>query len=214
MKNKINFIILFIPLIFLSCQNSNAPEKNILYTPELLPLNTGNYWIYSVGIKDSYDDTTYSFKDTLKVISENDSGFFLKSSSGLILPDGYYLNKNDGLYSGNRLQFKYPGSIGEYCGEMGLVGLINSVGEKPSGIIDRINYSFTSTNFSGGSVTFSDCYYYFLAGFYIVPEIKTTGYTVFKPGVGIVQLDWTDINEVLNEFHNPYAVLIEYSITD
>jgi len=49
--------VAFSILILLS---SSCTEENITpadETFELLPLKIGNYWIYRVGIKDSYNDT-------------------------------------------------------------------------------------------------------------------------------------------------------------
>ena len=109
------------------------------------------------------------------------------------------------------LQFKYPGKAGDYSGSMGLGNVFDFNGNPPNGIISRTDFTYTFTT-SSGSISLTDCYYYFLAAFYQSEEIKTTGYTVFKPGVGLAVRDWVDINEITNDFYNPYAALIDYHL--
>ncbi len=208
MKTIFALVSTFI-LLFISC-NEQTTEP-IDQTVELLPLKIGNYWIYRVGVKDSYNDTTLSFQDTLRVIDETDRGFLLQSRLQIILLNGYYKNGTGGLYMNDTLQFKYPGVIGEECGLMGLGNVFDINGNNPEGIISRtdFNYSFvTSTD----TIIFSDCYYYFLLAFYPTDEIKKTGLTIFKPGIGLVASDWVEINEVVNEFYNPGVSLIDYHL--
>jgi len=208
MKNL--FIIISVSfLLLISCkEQSTAPADQ---TVELLPLKSGNYWIYNVGIKDSYNGIILSFRDTLKVIDETEKGFFLKSRLEIILLNGYYNNGSDGLYMNDSLQFKFPGISGEECGLIGLGNVIDFYGNKPKGIISRTDfrYSFIS---SSDTIQLNNCYYYFLNAFYLTAEIRQSGYTVFKPGVGMVLRDWADINETLNEFYNPFASLIDYHL--
>ena len=117
MKNLI--IILSVSFFLLiSCKEQSTEPVNQIV--ELLPLKSGNYWIYRVGIKDSYNDTILSFRDTLKIIDKTDKGFLLQSRLQIILLNGYYKNGADGLYMNDTLQFKYPGVAGEYCGLIGL----------------------------------------------------------------------------------------------
>ena len=73
MKNL--FIIISVSfLLLISCteQSTEPVDQNV----ELLPLKSGNYWVYRVGIKDSYNDTILTFRDTLRVIEQTDRGFF------------------------------------------------------------------------------------------------------------------------------------------
>jgi hypothetical protein len=208
---KILFI--FIPTFLLllnSCKEENivSPTSSI---PELLPLKLGNYWIYRVGIKDSYKDTLFSFRDTLRVIEESEHGFLLKSRLKVILLDGYYKNGKDGLYMNDSLQFKYPGTVGEPCGQIGLGNVLDTSGGNPDGIIFKTDYKYSYLS-AGDTITLNDCYYYFLNAFYQSENIKTTGYTIFKPGVGLVLRDWADIDETVNEFYNPFASLIDYHL--
>ena len=203
--------VAFSILILLS---SSCTEENITpadETFELLPLKIGNYWIYRVGIKDSYNDTILTFKDTLRVMQQSERGFLLNSSMQIILLNGYYKNGADGLYMNDTLQFKYPGIAGENCGLIGLGNVLDIYGNKPVGIISRTDYKYSFITASD-NVKFDDCYYYFLNAFYSAEEIKKTGYTIFKPGVGLVLRDWADINEISNEFYNPYASLIDYHL--
>ena len=203
--------VAFSILILLS---SSCTEENITpadETFELLPLKIGNYWIYRVGIKDSYNDTILTFKDTLRVMQQSERGFLLNSSMQIILLNGYYKNGADGLYMNDTLQFKYPGIAGENCGLIGLGNVLDIYGNKPVGIISRTDYKYSFVVVSD-TVKFDDCYYYFLNAFYSAEEIKKTGYTIFKPGVGLVLRDWADINEISNEFYNPYASLIDYHL--
>ncbi len=189
-------------------------EENIITTDqtnELLPLKIGNYWIYRVGIKDSYNDTILTFKDTLKVIAQTERGFLLNSRMQIILQNGYYKNVANGLYMNDTLQFKYPGAAGEECGLIGLGNVKDFSGNKPVGIISRTDYKYSLVTASD-TVKFNDCYYYFLNAFYLTEEIKKTGYTIFKPGIGLVLRDWADINEISNEFYNPFASLINYHL--
>lgn len=193
---------------------SSCAEENITpvdQTFELLPLKIGNYWVYRVGIKDSYNDTILTFKDTLKVIEQNERGFLLNSSLQIILQDGCYTNGADGLYMNDSLQFKFPGAPGESCGSIGLGNILDIYGNKPAGVIFRTDYKYSFVTESD-TVKFDDCYYYFLNAFYSYEEIKKTGYAIFKPGIGLVLRDWADINEISNEFYNPYAALIDYHI--
>lgn len=199
--------IFFLLLIFCSEQSTTPINQSI----ELLPLRIGNYWIYRVGIKDSYNDTILSFQDTLRVIGQTERGFLLRSRLQIILLNGYYKNGEDGLYMNDTLQFKFPGAAGENCGLIGLGNVFDINGNKPFGIISRTDYEYTFVNVPD-TIKFNDCYYYFLNAFYPTEEIKKTGYTIFKPGVGLVFRDWADINEILNEFYNPYASLIGYHI--
>lgn len=201
----LNIILLL--LVFLSCEKQTT-EPNI-NTTELLPLKIGNYWIYQVGIKDSYNDTILTFRDTLRIIEQTDRGFLLRSRLQIILLNGYYKNGVDGLYMNDILQFKYPGIAGENCGQIGLGNIYDINGLNPAGIISRTDFRYSYIS-SGDTINLSDCYYYFLSSFYSNQDIKTTGYTVFKPGVGMVLRDWVDINEAINEFYNPFASLIEY----
>src|SRR3990172_2791955 len=203
--------VAFSILILLS---SSCTEENITLedeTFELLPLKIGNYWIYRVGIKDSYNDTILTFKDTLRVMQQSERGFLLNSSMQIILLNGFYKNGADGLYMNDTLQFKYPGIAGENCGLIGLGNVLDIYGNKPVGIISRTDYKYSFVVVSD-TVKFDDCYYYFLNAFYSAEEIKKTGYTIFKPGVGLVLRDWADINEISNEFYNPYASLIGYHL--
>ena len=203
--------VAFSILILLS---SSCTEENITpadETFELLPLKIGNYWIYRVGIKDSYNDTILTFKDTLRVMQQSERGFLLNSSMQIILLNGYYKSGADGLYMTDTLQFKYPGIAGENCGLIGLGNVLDIYGNKPVGIISRTDYKYSFVVVSD-TVKFDDCYYYFLNAFYSAEEIKKTGYTIFKPGVGLVLRDWADINEISNEFYNPYASLIDYHL--
>jgi len=203
--------VAFSILILLS---SSCTEENITpadETFELLPLKIGNYWIYRVGIKDSYNDTILTFKDTLRVMQQSERGFLLNSSMQIILLNGYYKNGADGLYMNDTLQFKYPGIAGENCGLIGLGNVLDIYGNKPVGIISRTDYKYSFVVVSD-TVKFDDCYYYFLNAFYSAEEIKKTGYTIFKPGVGLVLRDWADINEISNEFYNPFASLINYHL--
>ncbi len=195
--------------LIMSCTNEALPPENI--QTELMPFKIGNYWVYNIGIKDAYNDTTLYFKDTLHVIEENEKGFLLKSGLQIILKNGYYKNGNGGLYMNDSLQFKYPGKAGDYSGSMGLGNVFDFNGNPPNGIISRTDFTYTFTT-SSGSISLTDCYYYFLAAFYQSEEIKTTGYTVFKPGVGLAVRDWVDINEITNDFYNPYAALIDYHL--
>lgn len=206
------FICATISIFILSL--SSCTEENITtadQTFELLPLKIGNYWIYRVGIKDSYNDTILTFKDTLKVIEQSERGFLLNSRLQIILQNGYYKNGADGLFMNDTLQFKYPGIAGENCGLIGLGNVLDIYGNKPVGIISRTDYKYSFITASD-NVKFDDCYYYFLNAFYLTEEIKKTGYTIFKPGVGLVLRDWADINEISNEFYNPYASLIGYHL--
>ncbi len=109
------------------------------------------------------------------------------------------------------LQFKYPGIAGENCGQIGLGNIFDVNGFSPVGIISRTDFKYSYIS-SGDTINLPDCYYYFLSSFYSNHDIKTTGYTVFKPGVGMVLRDWVDINEIVNEFYNSFASLIEYHI--
>ena len=196
-------------IIVIACnKQTTEPENN---KTELLPLKTGNYWIYRVGVKDSYRDTVFSFKDTLKVIDESEKGFWLQSSLQVILKNGYYRNGADGLYMNDTLQFKFPGNPGEYCGLIGLGNIVDINGQNPYGIISRTDYNYRFIK-DGDTISLPDCYYYFLNSFYQSDYIKTTGYTIFKPGIGMVARDWADINELNNEFYNPFASLIDYNI--
>jgi hypothetical protein len=180
-------------------------------TVELLPLKVGNYWIYRVGIKDSYNDTILTFKDTLRVIEQSGRGFLLNSRLQIILQNGYYKNGADGLYMNDTLQFKYPGVAGENCGLIGLGNIFDINGNNPIGIISRTNFQYSYVNASD-TIKFNDCYYYFLTSFYPSADIKKSGYTIFKPGIGMVLRDWADINEAVNEFYNPYASLVYYHL--
>lgn len=166
--------------LIMSCTNEALPPENI--QTELMPFKIGNYWVYNIGIKDAYNDTTLYFKDTLHVIEENEKGFLLKSGLQIILKNGYYKNGNGGLYMNDSLQFKYPGKAGDYSGSMGLGNVFDFNGNPPNGIISRTDFTYTFTT-SSGSISLTDCYYYFLVAFYQSEEIKTTGYTVFKPGL-------------------------------
>ncbi|MCJ7554903.1 MAG: hypothetical protein MUO34_13585 [Ignavibacteriaceae bacterium] len=196
-------------LLFISC-NEQSTEP-ITQTVELLPLKLGNYWIYRVGIKDSYNDTILSFRDTLRVIEQTERGFLLQSRLQIILLNGYYKNDTEGLYMNDTLQFKYPGVVDEECGLMGLGNIIDIYGNKPEGIISRTDFKYSFVT-SADTITFSDCYYYFLLAFYFTDEIKKSGYTIFKPGIGLVASDWADINEVVNEFYNPFVSLVGYHL--
>jgi len=203
--------VAFSILILLS---SSCTEENITpadETFELLPLKIGNYWIYRVGIKDSYNDTILTFKDTLRVMQQSERGFLLNSRLQIILQNGFYKNGEEGLYMNDTLQFKYPGIAGENCGLIGLGNVLDIYGNKPVGIISRTDYKYSFITASD-NVKFDDCYYYFLNAFYLTEEIKKTGYTIFKPGVGLVLRDWADINEISNEFYNPFASLINYHL--
>ena len=201
--------IILLVIVLLSCEKQTT-EPNI-NTTELLPLKIGNYWIYQVGIKDSYNDTMLTFRDTIRVIEQTDRGFLLRSRLQIILLNGYYKNGADGLYMNDTLQFKYPGIAGENCGQIGLGNIFDINGQVPYGIISRTNYAYSYIA-SGDTISLKDCYYYFLSSFYQIENIKKTGYTIFKPSVGMVQRDWVDIDEISNEFYNPYASLIEYHI--
>lgn len=208
MKSLLIILSIFF-LLLISCnEQTTEPADPVV---ELLPLKLGNYWIYRVGVKDSYNDTTLSFRDTLRVIEQTDKGFFLQSRLQIILLNGYYRNGTDGLYMNDTLQFKYPGIAGEDCGLIGLGNIFDINGNNPEGIISRTDFKYTLVN-TPDTLRFTDCYYYFLNAFYPTDEIKRTGYTIFKPGVGMVLRDWADINEVLNEFYNPAASLIEYHL--
>jgi hypothetical protein len=204
------FIIISLSLLTIfSCkEQSTEPVDQVI---ELLPLKIGNYWIYRVGIKDSYNDTILTFKDTLSVIKQSGRGFLLNSRLQIILQNGYYKNGADGLYMNDTLQFKYPGAAGENCGLIGLGNIFDINGNNPVGIISRTNFQYSYVNASD-TISFNDCYYYFLTSFYPSPEIKKNGYTIFKPGVGMVMRDWADINEAVNEFYNPYASLVNYHL--
>lgn len=209
MKNFLNAVPIFLVLLN-SCSKENILSPASLNS-ELLPLSLGNYWIYRVGIKDSYSDTTLFFLDTLRTIENSERGILLKSRLQIILLDGYYKNGEDGLYMNDTLQFKYPGTVGEQCGLIGLGNVFDIYGKNPNGIISKTDFKYSYLS-SGDTITFNDCYYYFLTAFYQKENIKKTGYTVFKPGVGMVQRDWVDIDESVNEFYNPYASLIEYHL--
>ncbi len=202
-------IILITYLLFISCSEQiTEPTDQAI---ELLPLKLGNYWIYNVGVKDSYNDTILTFRDTLRIIEQTDQGFLLRSRLQIILLNGYYKNGADGLYMNDTLQFKYPGIAGENCGQIGLGNIFDVNGFSPVGIISRTDFKYSYIS-SGDTINLPDCYYYFLSSFYSNHDIKTTGYTVFKPGVGMVLRDWVDINEIVNEFYNSFASLIEYHI--
>ena len=203
-------VSIFIIILFLSsCDEEDITLVN--QTSELLPLKLGNYWIYNIGIKDSYNDTILAFKDTLKVIEQSERGFLLNSRLQIILQNGFYKNGEEGLYMNDTLQFKYPGVAGEECGLIGLGNVKDFSGNKPVGIISRTDYKYSLVTASD-TVKFNDCYYYFLNAFYLTEEIKKTGYTIFKPGIGLVLRDWADINEISNEFYNPFASLINYHL--
>lgn len=207
---KINLLLFFLTTaLILSCNNGPTLPDNVKV--DLLPLKMGNYWIYNIGIKDAYNDTTLSLKDTLHVIEENEKGFLLQSRLQIILRNGYYKNGNDGLYLNDSLQFKYPGNAGDLSGPIGLGNVFDFNDNPPIGIISRTDFKYTYTTTSG-VITLTDCYYYFLVAFYPSEEIKKTGYTAFKPGVGLVLRDWVDINEITNDFYNPYAALIDYHL--
>lgn len=207
---KIICVISFVLILFFSsCSEENFTLVN--QTSDLVPLKLGNYWIYNVGIKDSYNDTILTFKDTLRVIGQSERGFLLNSRLQIILQNGYYKNGAYGLYMNDTLQFKYPGAAGEECGLMGLGNVKDFSGNKPVGIISRTDYKYSFVAASD-TVKFADCYYYFLNAFYPTEEIKKTGYTIFKPGIGLVLRDWADINEISNEFYNPFASLIDYHL--
>ena len=138
------FICATISIFILSL--SSCTEENITtadQTFELLPLKIGNYWIYRVGIKDSYNDTILTFKDTLRVMQQSERGFLLNSSMQIILLNGYYKNGADGLYMNDTLQFKYPGVAGEECGLIGLGNVKDFSGNKPVGIISRTDYKYS-----------------------------------------------------------------------
>ena len=204
------FIILSVSfLLLISCkeQSTEPVNQNI----ELLPLKSGNYWVYRVGIKDSYNDTIITSRDTLRVIEQTDRGFLLQSRLQIILLNGYYKNGLDGLYMNDTLQFKYPGIRGENCGQIGLGNVFDIYGLNPVGIISRTDFKYSYIS-SGDTLKLTECYYYFLSSFYTSQDIKTNGYTIFKPGIGMVLRDWADINEILNEFYNPSASLIGYHI--
>lgn len=203
-------LVTIILLLFVSCKEENIISPT-LSNPQLLPLKLGNYWIYHVGIKDSYKDTLLSFRDTLRVIEETDRGFLLKSRLQFILLDGYYRNGKDGLYMNDSLQFKYPGTAGEPCGLIGLGNVVDTSQNNPKGVIFRTDFKYSYLS-AGDTITLNDCYYYYLNSFYQSENIKTTGYTIFKPGVGMVLKDWADIDEIVNEFYNPFASIIDYHL--
>jgi hypothetical protein len=204
------FIILSVSfLLLISCkEQSTEPVNQII---ELLPLKMGNYWIYNVGIKDSYNGSILSYKDTLRIIGQTEKGFLLYSRLQIILLNGYYKNGPEGLYMNDTLQFKYPGNPGEHCGLIGLGNISDINGNKPIGIISRTDFNYTFGT-PPDTIKLNNCYYYFLNAFYTTDEVKKTGYTIFKPGIGMVLRDWADINEVSNEFYNPFASLIEYHL--
>ena len=207
---KFIHVLFSILILFLgACTEENTITAD--QTFELLPLKIGNYWIYWVGIKDSYNDTILTFKDTLRVMQQSERGYLLNSRMQIILQNGFYKNGEEGLYMNDTLQFKYPGIAGENCGLIGLGNVLDIYGNKPVGIISRTDYKYSFVVVSD-TVKFDDCYYYFLNAFYSAEEIKKTGYTIFKPGVGLVLRDWADINEISNEFYNPYASLIDYHL--
>lgn len=209
MKILLTLIPLFL-LLLNSCKEDNIVSPTSSSTG-LMPLKLGNYWIYRVGIKDSFKDTLYSFQDTLRVIEKTDRGFLLKSRLQIILLDGYYKNEKDGLYMNDSLQFKYPGTVGEPCGQIGLGNVVDTSGKSPDGIIFKTDYKYSYLS-TGDTISLTDCYYYYLNAFYQSENIKTTGYTIFKPGIGMVLRDWADIDEIVNEFYNPFASLIDYHL--
>jgi hypothetical protein len=204
-RKTISIFILFLS----ACTEETIQPVN--QTVELLPLKIGNYWIYRVGIKDSYNDTILTFKDTLRVIEQSGRGFLLNSRLQIILQNGYYKNGEDGLYMNDTLQFKYPGVAGENCGLIGLGNVFDINGNNPVGIISRTNFQYSYVNASD-TIKLYDCYYYFLTSFYPTADIKKSGYTIFKPGIGMVLRDWADINEAVNEFYNSYASLVYYHL--
>ena len=68
-------IAISIFILFLSACTEETIQP-VDQTIELLPLKVRNYWIYRVGIKDSYNDTILTFKDTLRVIEQSARGFY------------------------------------------------------------------------------------------------------------------------------------------
>lgn len=206
------WIIFFLILLITSCNKDESPVETGETHDALLPLEVGNYWIYTVGYKSSGQSQVLTERDTLRVVSKSDSGYYLQSRTQVLLVNGYYTNTDDGLYFAGNLDFKYPGNVGSSAGQMNLGDIRNHLGLAPEGEIFKTDYTYRIVKTSGDTINLVNCYYYSLTSFYITEFIKKAGYTIFKPGVGLVLRDWVDIDERTNDFYNPFAILIDYYI--
>ncbi len=206
------FYLSFGFIFILQCSDQNSVMEVDKPAELLLPLQVGNYWIYRVGKKATGQSQVETEVDTLTVKFKNETGYYLESRTEVPFLNGFYQNRNEGLYFKEELNFKYPGEIGENAGSLNASDSSNFAGENPEGKIFNNQYSARIVLSSGDTLRLSNCYYYFLESFYITRNVKRTGYTIFKPGIGMIQKDWVDIDSSTNKFFNPFAVLINYKL--
>jgi hypothetical protein len=218
-KSLYNFFIVIhfftVIIISLSCKDNPVTHWDENSTTHLIPLKVGNFWVYASGTKVTGGGDVDSEIDTLKVILQNEKGYLLQSRLEFVMPNGYYSNRADGLYREDRLQFKYPSEIGELSGDMFLYDKRDVEGLAPQGYLSRNNYTHIYTPLNGKADTLENCDYYFLPSFYQSDSVQTTGYTVFKPGIGIVLSDWAHITQTENRYmYNYFGLLRDFHINN
>lgn len=207
-------IILFCLLTFLlpGCKKDAASPEEESVSGQLIPLKEGNYWIYRIGYKNTGEPQVRYEYDTLRVKAGGGNSYTLTSGKKTVLPDNLYRNTPAGFYSGETLEFKYPGNPGEYCGQMGN-GLVKGYdGKEAQGIILKNDHKCTYTDPDNVQHTYSDCYYYYLDRFYLTPDTTMGGHTVIRPGMGILSKDWTVIDQKTNSFTNVFCILVDYKL--
>lgn len=186
----------------LSC-SENGPLNSGKEYLELLPLKVGNYWIYQIGWKITGQHSIITAADTLKVMKQENGEFYLQSREQVVLPNGFYENREDGLYMNDKIQFKYPIKLNENCGRMFMGEKVDTAGNPASGYLLKNDFKYAK---------FDSCYYYFLPAFYPKAGINITGFVIFKPGIGLVGKDWVEIDEIKNSFYNDFCGISTYHI--